>query len=52
MEKRSKRMTTLAMKAQDRRCDWMRHTLNVIEADVKRGGEQEIKQAQTIAKGK
>ena len=46
MEKRSKRMNELAMKSMDRRNEWVRHTLDVIEKDINRGGKQEIEEAQ------
>ena len=52
MEKRSRRTQRLASKSQDRRADWIRHTLSEIENGVQRGGKKEIEQAQTIAKGK
>ena len=45
-------MKVLATKSHDRRIDWIRHTLNVVEQDVMKGGEKEIDQAQSIAKGK
>ena len=52
LEKRSRRMNILATKSHDRRIDWVRHTLDVVEQDVNKGGGKEIEQAQTIAKGK
>ena len=52
LEKRSRKMNVLASKSHDRRIDWCRHTLNVVEQDVNKGGEKKIEHAQTIAKGK
>ena len=45
LEKRSRRMNQLASRSQDRRIDWMRHTLDVIESDVTKGGKKELKEA-------
>ena len=45
LEKRSRRMNQLASRSQDRRIDWMRHTLDVIENDVTNGGKKELKEA-------
>ena len=45
-------MNILATKSHDRRIDWVRHTLDVVEQDVNKGGDKEIAQAQTIAKGR
>ena len=36
----------------DRRNEWIRHTLDVIETDINKGGKREIEEAQSIAKGK
>ena len=52
MEKRSRKMNELASKSMDRRNEWIRHTLDVIEKDINRGGRQEIEEAQQIANGK
>ena len=51
MEKRLSRMNQLATKSQDRRNDWIKHTLNVVESDINQGGRTKIEQAKTIAKG-
>ena len=42
LEKRSRRMSILATKSHDRRNDWLRHTLDVVEKDVNKGGGKEI----------
>lgn len=52
MEKRSRRRNLLAAKSEDRRSDWIDHTLGGIENGVQKGGRKEISQAQAIAKGK
>jgi len=50
MEKRSQRTNKLASKSKDRRADWIGHTLEAIESDVKAGGNRQLSQARTIAK--
>ena len=45
MEKRSRRRNLLAAKSEDRRSDWIDHTLGGIETGVQKGGRKEIIQA-------